>query len=93
MISNSGVAVGAFSVESTLWFHHATELTAAYFAPAFIVVAIISTISAYFFYEMPADAGHQVSGRGVVVVPPEPDAEPEETAAAETAIARDQRLG
>jgi hypothetical protein len=81
-------------VESTLWFHHATELTAAYFAPAFIVVAIISTISAYFFYEMPADAGHQVSGRGVVVVTsPEPDAEPEETAAAETANARDQRLG
>jgi hypothetical protein len=43
---------------------------------------------------MPADAGHQVSGRGVVAVSsPERDAEPEETAAAETANARDQRLG
>jgi len=43
---------------------------------------------------MPADAGHQVSGRGIVVVSsPERDAEPEETAAAETANARDQRLG
>jgi hypothetical protein len=43
---------------------------------------------------MPLDAGHQVSGRGVIVIPSsEPDAEPEETAATETANARDQRLG
>jgi hypothetical protein len=43
---------------------------------------------------MPVDAGHQVSGRGVVAAAhPEPDAEPEETAATETANARDQRLG
>jgi EmrB/QacA subfamily drug resistance transporter len=91
---SAGVAVGAFSVEATMWAHHVTELSAADFAPGFIVVAIISTISAYFFYQMPADAGHQVSGRGVIVVPsPERDAEPEETAAAETANARDQRLG
>jgi EmrB/QacA subfamily drug resistance transporter len=91
---SAGVAVGAFSVESTMWAHHVTELSAADFAPGFIVVAIISTISAYFFYQMPADAGHQVSGRGVIVVSsPERDAEPEETAAAETANARDQRLG
>src|SRR6202020_2388585 len=91
---SAGVAVGAFSVESTMWVHHVTELSAADFAPGFIVVAIISTISAYFFYQMPADAGHQVSGRGVIVVPsPERDAEPEETAATETANARDQRLG
>jgi hypothetical protein len=74
--------------------HHVSELSAADFAPAFIVVSIISAISAYFFYQMPVDAGHQVSGRGVVVVAnPEPDAEPEETAATETANARDQRLG
>jgi EmrB/QacA subfamily drug resistance transporter len=91
---SAGVAVGAFSVESTMWFHHASELSASYFAPAFLVVAIISTLSTYFFYEMPADAGHQVSGRGVVAVTsPEPDAEPEETAATETANVRDQRLG
>jgi hypothetical protein len=81
-------------VETTLLVHHVSELSAADFAPAFIVVAVISTISAYFFYEMPADAGHQVSGRGMVAVAnPEPDAEPEETAATETADARDQRLG
>jgi Major Facilitator Superfamily len=91
---SAGVAVGAFSVESTMLLHHVDKLSAQDFAPAFIVVSIISTISAYFFYEMPADAGHQVSGRGVIVVPsPERDAEPEETAATETANARDQRLG
>jgi EmrB/QacA subfamily drug resistance transporter len=91
---SAGVAVGAFSVESTMWLRHVGELSAADFAPGFIVISIISTISAYFFYHMPADAGHQVSGRGAIVVAsPERDAEPEETAAAETANARDQRLG
>ena len=91
---SAGVAVGAFSVESTMWFHHVSDLSATDFAPAFLVVSIIATLSAYFFYQMPVDAGHQVSGRGVIVVPSsEPDAEPEETAATETANARDQRLG
>jgi MFS family permease len=91
---SAGVAVGAFSVESTMWFHHVSELSATDFAPAFVVVSIIATLSTYFFYQMPVDAGHQVSGRGVMVVPSlEPDAEPEETAATETANARDQRLG
>jgi MFS family permease len=91
---SAGVALGAASVETTMWFHHVTELSAGLFAPAFIVVSVISALSAYFFFEMPADAGHQVSGRGVIVVSsPERDAEPEETAATETANARDQRLG
>src|SRR3979409_1898643 len=91
---SAGVAVGAFSVETTMLVHHVSELSADAFAPAFIVVSIISAISAYLFWQMPADAGHQVSGRGVVVVPSlEPDAAPEETSAAETANARDQRLG
>ena len=91
---SAGVAVGAFCVESTMWFQHVSEPSATDFAPAFLVVSIIATLSAYFFYQMPVDAGHQVSGRGVIVVPSsEPDAEPEETAATETANARDQRLG
>jgi EmrB/QacA subfamily drug resistance transporter len=91
---SAGVAVGAATVESTMWLHHVNELNASLFAPAFVVVSIISTLSAYFFWEMPSDAGHQVSGRGVIVIPsPERDAEPEETAATETANARDQRLG
>jgi MFS family permease len=91
---SAGVAVGAALVESTMWLHHVSELSAADFAPAFIVVSVISTISVYFFFELPADAGHQVSGRGAIAVPsPERDAEPEETAASETVNARDQRLG
>ncbi len=91
---SAGVAVGAFSVESTMLLHHVNELSAADFAPAFIVVSIISTVSAYFFYQMPADAGHQVSGRGAVVVAsPERDAEPEETAATETANAQGSAAG
>jgi MFS family permease len=91
---SAGVAVGAASVESTMWLHQVSELSAADFAPAFIVVSVISTVSAYFFFELPADAGHQVSGRGVIAITsPERDAEPEETAASETVNARDQRLG
>jgi EmrB/QacA subfamily drug resistance transporter len=91
---SAGVAIGAFSVQATMWVHHVNDLSAGVFAPGFIVVSIISTLSAYFFWEMPLDAGHQVSGRGVIVISSsEPDAEPEETAATETANARDQRLG
>jgi EmrB/QacA subfamily drug resistance transporter len=91
---SAGVAVGAFSVESTMMLHHVSELSAADFAPAFLVVAIISAVSAYFFYKMPVDAGHQVSGRRMVVISdPTREPEAEEEAASETATARDQRLG
>src|SRR3954467_4015018 len=91
---SAGVAVGAFSVESTMLVHHVSELSAADFAPAFIVVAIISAVSTWFFYQMPVDAGHQVSGRRVVVISdPTREPEAEEEGASETATARDQRLG
>jgi len=91
---SAGVAVGAFSVESTMLLHHVSELSAAEFAPAFLVVAVISSVSAWFFYEMPADAGHQISGRRMVVVSdPTREPEAEEEAASETVTARDQRLG
>jgi EmrB/QacA subfamily drug resistance transporter len=91
---SAGVAVGAFSVESTMLLHHVSELSAADFAPAFLVVALISAVSAYFFYKMPVDAGHQVSGRRMVVISdPTREPEAEEEAASETVTARDQRLG
>jgi hypothetical protein len=91
---SAGVAVGAFSVESTMLVRHVQELSAADFAPAFLVVGIISAISAYFFYQMPLDAGHQVSGRRIVVISePTRELEAEEEAASETVTARDQRLG
>ena len=60
---SAGVAVGAFSVESTMLYQHVTELDAGVFAPAFLVVAVISAVSAYFFWQMPDDAGHEISGR------------------------------
>ena len=91
---SAGVAVGAFSVETTMKLHHVTELSASDFAPAFLVVSLISAVSAYFFYQMPVDAGHQVSGRRMLVVTePTRESEAEEEAARETATARDQRLG
>jgi EmrB/QacA subfamily drug resistance transporter len=91
---SAGVAVGAFSVETTMLVRHVSELSAADFAPGFLVVAIISTISAYFFYQMPADAGHQISGRRMMVITdPTREPEAEEEAGSETVTARDQRLG
>jgi EmrB/QacA subfamily drug resistance transporter len=65
---SAGVAVGAASVETTLWLHHQTELTATAFAPAFLVVALISAASCYFFWQMPDDAGHEISGRKALAI-------------------------
>ncbi len=91
---SAGVAVGAFSVETNMLLHHVTELSAAEFAPAFLVVAVISVVSTWFFWQMPTDAGHQISGRRMVVVSdPTREPEAEEEAASETVTARDQRLG
>ena len=46
-----------------MWISHASELNASVFAPAFLVVALTSAASSWFFWQMPADAGHEVSGR------------------------------
>jgi EmrB/QacA subfamily drug resistance transporter len=92
---SAGVAVGAFSVETTMLVHHVSELSAADFAPAFIVVAIISAISAWFFYQMPDDAGHEISGRKAVEISSRKGAAKAAAKAASegTEDARDQRLG
>src|SRR5260370_31714450 len=91
---SAGVAVGAFSVESNMLLHHVSELSAADFAPAFIVVAIISAVSTWFFYQMPVDAGHQVSRRRIVVISdPTRQPEAEEEAASQTVTARHHRVG
>ena len=92
---SAGVAVGAFSVETTMMLHHVSELSAADFAPAFIVVAIISAVSTWFFYQMPVDAGHQVSGRQAVEISSRKGAARAAAKAASegTEDARDQRLG
>jgi EmrB/QacA subfamily drug resistance transporter len=92
---SAGVAVGAFSVETTLWWRHATELDATVFAPAFIVVSAISAISAWFFWQMHDDAGHEISGRKAVEISSRRGAASAavKTATEETQDARDQRLG
>ena len=90
---SAGVAIGAFSVESTMLFHHSTELTAADFGPGFLVVSVLAAMSAYYFFRMSADAGHQVSGRRMVVISdPTREFDAEEEAARETVTARDQKL-
>jgi EmrB/QacA subfamily drug resistance transporter len=92
---SAGVAVGAFCVESTLWIRHMSELTADVFAPAFLVVALISAVSAWFFWQMPDDAGHEISGRKAVEISSRKGADKEAVKAASqgTQDARDQRLG
>jgi EmrB/QacA subfamily drug resistance transporter len=92
---SAGVAVGAFSVESTLFFRHANELSADDFAPAFLVVSIISALSTWFFWQMPDDAGHEISGRKAVEISSRKGAATAavKVASEETQNARDQRLG
>jgi EmrB/QacA subfamily drug resistance transporter len=92
---SAGVAVGAFCVESTMALRHVSEPSADEFAPAFLVVAIISAVSTYFFWQMPDDAGHEISGRKAVEISSRKGAaKAAEKAASETTEdARDQRLG
>jgi MFS family permease len=92
---SAGVAVGAFSVETTMWWRHATELSADVFAPAFLVVALISAASCWFFWQMPDDAGHEISGRKALAISSRKGAAKEAALAASetTEDARDQRLG
>jgi EmrB/QacA subfamily drug resistance transporter len=92
---SAGVAVGAFSVESTMLLRHVNELSAADFAPAFLVVSIISAVSAWFFWQMPDDAGHEISGRKAVEISSRKGAATAavKVASEETQNARDQRLG
>ncbi len=90
---SAGVALGAFSVETTMLFRHGTELTAGDFGPGFLVVSVLSAMSTFYFMRLPADAGHQVSGRRMVIISdPTRESEAEEEASRETVTARDQRI-
>ena len=96
---SAGVAVGAFSVETTMWFRHVSELDATVFAPAFLVVAFTSAASSWFFWQMPDDAGHEISGRKAVEIASRKGAANSAASAAvkaateDTQDMRDQRLG
>ena len=95
---SAGVAVGAFCVETTLWLRHQVELTASAFPPAFLVVALISAASSYFFWQMPDDAGHEISGRKALAISSRKGAAKEAAqeatvvATESTQDARDQKL-
>lgn len=88
---SAGVAVGAFAVEATMMANHSTALSANDFWPAFIVVAILSALSAISFWKLPEDAGHEISGHRIPVIAT-PQAV-EAVAAESTHDARDQKLG
>jgi EmrB/QacA subfamily drug resistance transporter len=96
---SAGVAVGAFSVETTMWWRHVSELDATVFAPAFLVVAFTSAASSWFFWQMPDDAGHEISGRKAVEIASRKGAAKSAASAAvkaateDTQNMRDQRLG
>jgi len=92
---SAGVAIGAFSVETTMAWRHTTTLSADDFAPAFIVVAVMAALSAYFFWRMPDDAGSEISGRKAIEISSKKAAAgaAAKTASEETQDARDQRLG
>jgi MFS family permease len=60
---SAGVAFGALTVQSVVHLRGGSELLASDFAPAFIAVAAISTLSLVIFARLPADAGSEISGR------------------------------
>jgi EmrB/QacA subfamily drug resistance transporter len=92
---SAGVAIGAFGVESTMMLRGASQLSAVDFAPAFLVVSLISASSAWFFWQMPDDAGAEISGRKVKEIASRKGAEKAAVKAASetTEDTRDQRLG
>ncbi|MET0879824.1 MAG: MFS transporter [Tardiphaga sp.] len=92
---SAGVAVGAACVESSMVLNKMTELSAGDFAPAFIVVSVLSASSAYFFWQMPDDAGHEISGRKVIDIASRKGVEKAAAKAGSegTEEARDQKLG
>jgi EmrB/QacA subfamily drug resistance transporter len=92
---SAGVAAGAFSVQTTMWLRHVQELNAEVFAPAFVVVACVSAVSCIFFWQMPDDAGHEISGHKAVAISSRKRAALAAVPAASetTEDARDQRLG
>jgi MFS family permease len=91
---SAGVAVGAFSVEATMWLRHQDELNATVFAPAFLIVALTSALSSWFFWQMPDDAGHEISGRKALAISSRKGAAKEVALAASetTEEVRDQKL-
>jgi MFS family permease len=59
----TGVAIGGFAVDMTLDWRGGSTISALDFAPAFVLVGLISATSALVFARLPADAGAEMTGR------------------------------
>lgn len=60
---SAGVAIGAAALEASRAMRGGGELAAADFAPAFLVVALISAASIFAFRPLAANAGDELAGR------------------------------
>ena len=60
---SAGVAVGALAVEFAQHWRGDGTLQAADFPPAFLAVAVISALSVFIFFRLPADAGAEMADR------------------------------
>lgn len=66
-----GVGIGALFLHLTMLSSGGGELTAGDFAPAFIGVAVLSTMSAFIFRRLPERAGDEISGRVIAAATPD----------------------
>jgi EmrB/QacA subfamily drug resistance transporter len=64
-----GVASGAMLLHVTLFWRGSDALSATDFWPSFVVVALLSGSSAWFFAKLPKDAGAEVSGHRFIKPP------------------------
>jgi EmrB/QacA subfamily drug resistance transporter len=60
---SAGVALGGATVELTVWHKASETITAADFPPAFLLIAVISAVSALIFARLPPDAGAELAHR------------------------------
>jgi EmrB/QacA subfamily drug resistance transporter len=60
---SAGVALGGAAVELTVWSKAASTITAGDFPPAFLLIAVISGVSALIFARLPHDAGAELAHR------------------------------
>lgn len=60
---SAGVALGGATVELTVWDKAAATITADDFPPAFLLIAVISAVSALIFARLPPDAGAELAHR------------------------------
>jgi EmrB/QacA subfamily drug resistance transporter len=58
-----GVAIAAYALEGSLWFHGRQQLLPIDFTTGFLVVAAIAALSVLAYVRLPVDAGAAVSGK------------------------------